>query len=398
MNPSALVERLRERAAALGLAPLGIAPVRRSDHAEALRLWLERGRHAGMRWMERTARDSVDLTRRFPWARTAVVVAAAYRPYAGERGAQEGLVPRVARYALGRDYHDTLGERLRNLEALLHREAPGVVTRLYVDTGPILERELAARAGLGWFGKSTNLILAGGHSWVLLGEILTSLDLPIDAPAPDRCGTCTACIDACPTAAIIEPYVVDSGRCLSYLTIEHRGRIPSDRQEAIGDWLFGCDVCQEVCPWNDHAPAADDPPFRPAAALRAGSLAGLTRLDEPEFRRRFDATALRRAGRAGLARNALIAGTNASDQETLDAAVDRVSDPDAGVRSAAARALVRGGERRHRSALLAARRTETDPLVLADIENALAGAPEEGGIAASPRRGGPSRGEAAREV
>jgi epoxyqueuosine reductase len=340
MSLAPLAARLRQRAAEIGLGPLGFATIGPSDHAAALHDWLARGRGAGMTWwMERTAKDSVDLTRRFPWARSAIVVAQPHLPYRGDRRAQEGLVPHVARYALGPDYHVTLLARLETLEAFLKREAPEVTSRSYVDTGPILERELAARAGLGWFGKSTNLIQEGGPSWFLLGEILTSLDFEPGTPVADRCGTCTACIDDCPTGAILEPYVVDSNRCISYLTIELKDRLPPGTARDLGDWVFGCDVCQEVCPWNHKAEPVDDPAFLPAAAVRETSLAELLRLDESAFRGRFTGTPFERPGRRGVLRNALAVAANTSDDTALGAAESLRRDPDPVLREAAEAAL-----------------------------------------------------------
>jgi epoxyqueuosine reductase len=247
MNGRALLDRLRAAAADLGLGRIGATPVGPSAHAEVLNAWLQKGHGAGMTWwMERTARDSVDLRRRFPWLKSAIVVAQPYLPYDGPRREQEGIVPHVARYAAGRDYHEVLTARLEALAAILSAECPGQTHRVYVDTGAILERELAARAGLGWFGKSANLILEGGDSWVVLGEILTSVDLPATEAVADHCGTCTACLTACPTGAIVDPYVVDANRCLSYLTIEHRGALDDAAARALDDWMFGCDICQEV--------------------------------------------------------------------------------------------------------------------------------------------------------
>jgi epoxyqueuosine reductase len=365
-----LVDRLRQRALETGLGPLGIAPIAPSEHARALKAWLDRGYAATMTWMERTARDSVDLGRRFPWAHSAIVVAQPYLPYRGDRHTQGGILPHVARYAVGRDYHTTLTERLEALAAFLAVEAPGARQRVYVDTGPVLERELAARAGLGWFGKSTNLILRGGDSWVLIGEILTSVDLPPSDPAPDRCGTCTACIDACPTAAITEPYVVDSNRCISYLTIEHRGPSPEGAPDA-GDWLFGCDICQEVCPWNRKVAATEDPGFRPLPVLEQTRLAEVARLDDAGFAERFAGTALGRAGRAGLVRNALLAAGAASDAEALAVAGRSLDDPDPGVRAAAAHALARDHTAGTRTHLSRARLKETHARVRRVLDDAL---------------------------
>jgi epoxyqueuosine reductase len=331
-----LAARLRERAAEIGLGPIGFAPIGPSAHAEALRDWLGRGRAAGMTWwMERTAKDSVDLTRRFPWAKSAIVTAQPHLPYRGDRHAQPGLVPHVARYALGPDYHVTLLERLEERERFLRREAPGVTSRAYVDTGAILERELAARAGLGWFGKSTNLIREGGPSWFLIGEILTSLDLPAGTPIADRCGTCTACIDDCPTGAILEPYVVDSGRCISYLTIELKGRLPERAAGDLGDWVLGCDVCQEVCPWNQHVEPVADPAFLPGPAVAETSLADLLRMDGDAFDARFAGTPFERPGRQGTLRNALAVAANTRDDEALRAAQGLLGDPDPVLRGAA---------------------------------------------------------------
>jgi len=337
-----LAGRLRQRAAELRLGPLGFARIGPSDHADVLKRWLARGHAAGMTWwMERTAKDSVDLRRRFPWARTAIVTAQPYLPYRGDRRAQGGLVPFVARYALGKDYHATLLGRLEALETFLKREAPGVESRAYVDTGAILERELAARAGLGWFGKNTNLIREGGPSWLLLGEILTSLDLEPSTPVGDHCGTCTACIDDCPTGAILEPYVVDSNRCISYLTIELKDRLPEGDAERLGDWVFGCDVCQEVCPWNDKADPVDDPAFLPGEALRRTDLADLLRLDEPAFEARFAGTPFERPGRRGMLRSGLAVAANTRDEAALHAAEALLDDADPVVRAEAAAALRR---------------------------------------------------------
>jgi epoxyqueuosine reductase len=371
MTGTALVDRLRERARETGLGPVGIAPVAPSRHAAALRTWLDRGYAASMTWMQRTAKDSVDLNRRFPWARSAIVVAQPYLPYRGDRHDQEGLLPHVARYAVGRDYHATLAARLEQLAAFLAGEAPGARQRVYVDTGPVLERELAARAGLGWFGKSTNLILAGGDSWVLIGEILTSVDLPPADPAPDRCGTCTACIDACPTAAITEPYVVDSNHCISYLTIEHRGPLPDGAASDTSDWLFGCDICQEVCPWNRKVVPVGDADFRPLPELERGRLAEVVTLDEAGFAARYAGTALERPGRAGLVRNALLAAGTAADGEALEAARGALADPDPGVRAAAARALGRDGGGGARRAMARARAAETDARVRRALDEGL---------------------------
>ncbi|HKQ98548.1 MAG TPA: tRNA epoxyqueuosine(34) reductase QueG, partial [Candidatus Polarisedimenticolia bacterium] len=262
-----------------------------------------------------------------------------YLPYDGTRAGREGIVPYVARYAVGRDYHVTLADRLETLATLLSAERPGQTHRVYVDTGAILERELAARAGLGWFGKSANLILEGGNSWVLLGEILTSVRFDDVEPVADHCGTCTACIDDCPTGAILEPYVVDANRCISYLTIEHRGALGAAATEALGDWMFGCDVCQEVCPWNQRVAPTVDADALPGDAVRRTRLVDVARMDEAAFKARFEGTPLTRARRAGLVRNAILLGARQKDAELLEIARGLSDDPDPGVREAAQGAL-----------------------------------------------------------
>ena len=370
MTATDLVSRLRDRAGELGLGPIGIAPIAPSGHADALRRWLDRGHAGAMAWMHRTAADSVDLARRFSWARSALVVAQPYLPYRGARRAQGGLLRHLARYAVGNDYHATLGRRLESLAAFLREEAPGTRTRVYIDTGPVLKRELAARAGLGWFGKSTNLIVPRGNSWILFGEILTSQEIAADDPVADHCGRCTACLDACPTGAITEPYVVDSTRCISYLTIELRGRLPDERHADLGGWVFGCDICQEVCPWNRKVAPVSDAPFRPASDLEDLRLTDLVRIDERGFQARFGSTALERPRREGLVRNALIVAANTGDGEALEAAVTALEDPDPVVRSTAAVTLGRAEGGTARRAIDAARGREGIAEVRRDMERA----------------------------
>jgi epoxyqueuosine reductase len=323
MDRAGLARRIKERAREIGFAAAGIAAAGPSRHADFLRQWLAAGRAGRMASMERCAALRSDPRRGIPWARSAIVAAVAYLPYRGGRERQEGLVRHVARYAVGSDYHRVLRDRLERLAAFLRDEAPGARARASVDTGPILERELAARAGLGWFGKTANLIGAGGDSWILLGVLLTDLDLPPDDPVADRCGTCTACLDACPTGAILEPYLVDATLCVSYLTIELKGRIPGGGRPGIGDRVFGCDVCQEVCPWNRQAAPAADPAFSPGEALRA--------------------------------------------------AEERLADADPVVRSTAAWALARDAGGRRRDPLRRARDAETDAVARADIAAAVEG-------------------------
>jgi epoxyqueuosine reductase len=371
VETAALARRIKEKGLELGLGAVGIAPIEPSARAGFLKEWLLAGRAGEMGWMERTYKARIDLTARFPWARSAVVAAVPYLPYKDDRRGQAGLVAHVARYAMGRDYHRVLGERLLALARFIESESRRARTAAYTDTGPVLERELAARAGLGWFGKNTNLIGPRGNSWLLLGQVLTDLDLSPDEPVTDRCGTCTACIDACPTGAIPAPYLVDSTRCISYLTIELRGAIPAAKRADLGDWAFGCDICQEVCPWNRKTAPVEDPAFLPGSHLEGLGLADLVRLGEQSFRDLFGTTALERPRRRGLVRNALIVAANVRDGEALDAAGERLEDADPVVRGAAAWALGRAGGGRGRLALDHAREREHDPAVREEIEAAL---------------------------
>lgn len=373
MRIAALARRLQERAFELGFEALGIAPLMPSPHSDFLQRWIAAGFAGEMSWMPRTADDRTDVSRLFAWARAAVVVAAPYLPYSGGRSDQAGLLPHVARYAVGRDYHGVLQGRLQALSDFLVSECPEARTRIYVDTGPVLERELAARAALGWIGKSTNLVGAERGSWTVLGVMLTSLELPAGAPLPDRCGTCTACIDACPTGAILEPYLLDSRRCISYLTIELRGAIPAGRRADLGDWLLGCDVCQEVCPWNRKVRPTNDAPLRPGAHLEAHRLEDIVRLDDTLFRHRFRDTPFERPRRRGIVRNALIVAANTTCTPALEAAEGCLRDADPLVRGSAAWALGRAGGERRRLLLQAALPREPDPEVRAEIDAALAG-------------------------
>jgi epoxyqueuosine reductase len=288
-----------------------------------------------MDYLARTRAERGDPARLLPGCRSVVAVALAYGP----REDDPSWAP-VSLYARGGDYHDLMRGRLRALAEYL-REAggPTVESRAAVDTSAVLERDLAARAGLGWIGKNTNLIAPGGGSYFFIGVVLTTAALTPDVPIPDHCGTCTACLDACPTGAFVGPHVLDARRCLAYLTIEHRGDIDDAWKPAISEWLFGCDVCQDVCPWNRKAPPAREPALAPTAPLP--SLHALLTMDDAAFRARFRGSAMSRAKRAGLARNAALLLGNRRDRTAVPALRSALSDPDDGVRRAAAWALAR---------------------------------------------------------
>jgi epoxyqueuosine reductase len=315
----------------VGFDRVAVGPAGPAQHAESFEAWLDAGYAGGMDYLGRTRRERGDPDALLPGCRAVIAMALAYGPREDDPSWTG-----VSRYARGVDYHDLMRPRLAAVAEFL-REAggPGVATRLAVDTSAVLERDLAARAGLGWIGKNTNLIAPGTGSYFFIGTVLTTAALVPDGPVADHCGTCTACLDACPTDAFVRPWVLDARRCLSYLTIEHRGDVPDEWKPAMDEWLFGCDVCQEVCPWNRKAPNARDPALAPTAPLP--DLVTLLSLDETAFRTRFRGSAMSRAKRAGIARNAALLLGNRGD--ALD-------DPDEGVRRAAAWALERLESRR----------------------------------------------------
>jgi len=309
-----LTQRIKNHARALGFDLVGLAPAAPSLHAEFYVRWLAQGYAGDMAYLARP--DAVakrgDPRLVLPGARSVLVVALNY--YQGQLPPSAGeQLGRVSRYAWGDDYHDLMWKRLDQLGDLAQLEAGQKITwRRYVDTGPLLERELAARAGLGWIGKNTMLISPRFGSWLFLGALLLDLELAYDAPlGSDRCGSCSRCIRACPTRCLLPGRTLDASRCISYLTIElQRAAIPPELRPLLGDWVFGCDVCQEVCPWNRFARQTDEAAFNPRPGLPWPDLHELVALDEAEFRRCFRGSPLQRAKLRGLQRNAAAALEN----------------------------------------------------------------------------------------
>jgi epoxyqueuosine reductase len=296
---------IKAHARTLGFDACGIAPV--ADHPELrfLRDWLARGYGGTMTYLHRSAKKRADIHKVVPTARTVIATATVYntnRPYSTQ--CEDRGRAQIARYAWGDDYHDVVGARLDALLAWMRESSPERFdARAYVDTGPVQERVFAQHAGIGWIGKNTCVINPALGSWIFLGEIVCSLPLEVDAPSVDQCGTCTLCLDACPTQAILAPGVLDATRCISYLTIEKRGALkPADR-EAIGSHVYGCDVCQEVCPWNAVAPRSEDPAWQPRAAWDRVDLLTLSRRSDDELAAALEGSPMRRADVPGLRRN-----------------------------------------------------------------------------------------------
>ncbi len=372
VEPNERSRRLTAWALELGFDRAGVAALGPASTGHAYLAWLERGDQAGMAYLEHRVESRLDPRTLLPGARSAICVALHYAPRPAENEPLGDLWPRVARYARGRDYHNFMGRRLRRLAARIRREFPGTAARAYVDTGPVLERELAAAAGLGAVGKNTMLLHPRGGSYFLLGEVLTTLELEPDQPLADLCGSCSRCLEACPTGALAAPYRLDSRRCISYWTIEHRGPIDTEMRDELGGWVFGCDLCQEACPWNAGPPFSERGEFALAEERRDLDLGGLLALTGTDYRGRFRGSPLQRAGREGLQRNAALAlGAGPAERATSTlAAALRVAEPLA--RGHAAWAL--GGLRSPaaRKALREALASEADDAVRSEITGALA--------------------------
>ncbi|MFM7107649.1 MAG: tRNA epoxyqueuosine(34) reductase QueG [Planctomycetaceae bacterium] len=373
-----LVNRLRAEAERLGFARLGVAPAVPPPRHDAFRGWLARGlAGATHEWLARHEPLRADPRSLLPGAASIVMLATDHAVAGSAGAAAVGQGARVARYAWGDDYHDMLRARGNALAAWLEREVPGCSTRAVVDSAPLAERDFAVLAGLGWIGKNAMLIDPRAGSYFLLTALLTDVALPIDAPLGiDHCGTCTACIDACPTRAFPEPGVLDATRCISSLSIEEHGPIPPELRAGMGDWVFGCDVCQEVCPWNRHAPGSAEPTLQPRDGATVLDPAALLRLDEAAFRDRFRGSAIRRAKRRGLLRSAAIALGNRPDAGRHDVLAGALADEEPVVRGAAAWALGRWiavgvAAARAREALTARLAAENDESVRREITAAL---------------------------
>jgi epoxyqueuosine reductase len=341
VTPALLAERVKTIAREAGFDLVGVAPAEAPRELSFFPGWIARGHAGEMGYLSGQVEKRSDLRAAFPWARSVVSVGLQYdtpHPYSTEAPTARGW---ISRYAWGDDYHDVMKAMLDKVIVTLRAEAGPFEARAYVDTGPIVERAFAAAAGLGAWGKNTCLLHPEHGSWFFLGEIVTDLDLASDAPRPDMCGTCTACLEACPTGALPAPYVLDATRCISYLTIEVKGAIPEERRAGVGRHAFGCDICQDVCPWNRRRRHRGGPAFEPRTGAFAPDLGELASLDAASFSARFRRSPVKRARRRGLLRNVAVALGNAGEARHRPVLERLTQDEDPVVREHAVWALRR---------------------------------------------------------
>jgi epoxyqueuosine reductase len=361
------------RAAALGFDLVGVSPVKPPAHGGAFADWLRRGYQGEMAYLSRTADRRLHPERYVPWASSVVSVGLNYNTRHQRTAGPAGLRGWISRYAWGDDYHDVVLGRLDRLLADVQTHAgPGIRGHACVDAAPVLDREMAARAGLGWFGKNTNLLSERIGSLFVLGEMFLSIPLETDRPLRDRCGQCRICLDACPTQAFAGPYDLDARRCISYLTIELKGAIPRDLRPAMGTHIFGCDICQDVCPYNTRCRPSAEPAYQPRQGLYEPELIPLLRLTAEEFGVRFRGSPILRAKRRGFLRNVCVALGNLGRADAVPALAGSLAgDPEPLVRAHAAWALGRIGGPDAATALREARLRDADPGVHAESEFAL---------------------------
>jgi len=361
-SPQDRAERAKTLALEAGFSVVRVtrcdAPWKASDR---LRTFVGEGRHGSMAWMEDTLERRVHPTAMWPDAKSAVVVGLDYGP---ERDPLEILEradeAAISVYAQNKDYHTVLKKRLKRFAGAFHRES-GAEVKVFVDTAPLMEKPLAHQAGLGWQGKHTNLVSRSHGSWLFLGVMLTEAELSTDTPETDHCGSCRACLDACPTNAFPTPYQIDARRCISYLTIENKGPIPLEFRSAMGNRIYGCDDCLAVCPWNKFAQVSQELAFTPREALTGPKLADLVQLDDAGFRAFFQGSPIKRIGRDRFVRNVLIAIGNSADPALVPAVMARLDDDSPLVRGAAIWALQQLSPEQFDTARAHYRDLETDP-------------------------------------
>ena len=340
--PSKTADSIKSAAYSLGFDFVGIAPIGATPESDFYPEWLDRGYAGEMSYLHRQKASRMDPATLLPGLRSVIVCAVNYNTeHPG--AAYDRLRAWISRYAWGDDYHDVLHNKLNELARWIESHSYSK-SRTYVDTGPVLERVFAKYAGVGWFGKNTCIINEKGGSWLFLGCVLTDLELAYDAPTPDRCGSCTRCLDACPTNAFVAPYVLDSRRCISYTTIELRGAIPEEQRTGIGHHLFGCDICQDVCPWNRKAPVSAAQSFQPRSGLFWPEIEAMLNRSETEWRELLRGSAMKRAKVKGLVRNLMVVVGNSGVKRFLPSLERYLKHEDEHVRSHAAWAIRRLAE------------------------------------------------------
>ncbi len=373
MSPSTLTQLLREKSTEIGFDLFGVISASRSETIDIYKAWLHKGYAGTMDYLERHSELKEDPRNLLPETMSLVALGFNYNtgePPANNRDPSRG---NISRYAWGDDYHDIIRYKLRALENYLCNElSAGKHTRSFVDFGPVLEREIAQRAGIGWFGKHSNLINVEKGSWFFLSELLVDVQLQADTPFTRvDCGSCTSCIEACPTEAIIADRTLDARLCISYLTIEHKGAIPVELRPKMDNLIFGCDICQDVCPWNKDAPESSEPGLKPRPENDAPELTELMKLNQTAFSQRFRGSPVKRTKRQGLLRNVAVALGNWGHKDAIPALSLGLHDTEPLVRSHSAWALGRIDDVWARTELEEAKKTENNPEVLQEIEEAL---------------------------
>lgn len=362
------VRAIQQTATDLGFDGFGIAEPDMPKQTERYKRWLALEYEGTMKYMSRWEEKRSDLSKVLPGIKSVICLSTNYLPEDKDmRFLDDTDNGDISLYALNEDYHDVLLPRLKQLDEKIHQEFPDCQTKVYVDTGPVLEKPLAQNAGIGWVGKHTNLISEGVGSWYFLSEILTDIVLPLNEPAVDRCGTCRECIDICPTRAIVAPYVLDSRRCISYLNIELKGVIPLQFRKAMGNRIYGCDDCQIVCPWNSYAVKTDEQAFHGKEGVRL--LIELIHLDDEGFRNRFRNSPIKRIKRRGFLRNVAVALGNSENLDAVAPLIDVLGDDEPLIRAHAVWALGELLQEKAPTVLWENLAEETDEMVLTEIRN-----------------------------
>jgi epoxyqueuosine reductase len=371
-NENALSLQVKEEAQRLGFELVGISPVKLPPHEESFAEWLRQGFSGQLEYMKRTEELRRNPHRLVPWAVSIVSVGMNYYTPFFRPAASPQPKGWISRYAWGDDYHYLIQDKLESLLDSIRRICNGPVEgKVFVDSGPVLEREFAGIAGIGWIGKNTHLISPQNGSWFFLGELFLSMPLAYDRPIRDRCGKCDLCLKACPTGAFVGPYVLDARRCISYLTIELKGFIPRHLRPLVGNHIFGCDICQEICPYNARTRPTPEAAYAPREGLYAPDLVPLLSLDEAEFRRTFRGSPILRAKRKGFLRNVAVALGNSKSREAVPALIRALDDDEALVRGHVAWALGQIGLEDAIQALEKRLRVESDLTVRMEIEDAI---------------------------